>query len=399
MKYSIEDAIKILERGVVDLISKNDLIEKLKQNRPLRIKLGADPSAPDIHLGHVVVLRKLKQFQELGHEITFLIGDFTGMIGDPTGKSKTRIPLTAEQVKENAKSYQEQIFRILDPKKTIIRFNSEWSRPMKFEDVIGLTSRYTLARLLEREDFMKRYQNQQSITITELLYPLVQGYDSVAMETDVELGGTDQLFNLLVGRELQREYGQAPQIVMTVPLLEGLDGKNKMSKSLGNYIAISDSPKDMFGKTMSIPDELIIRYFLLLTDLPTAEIDIIEQGIKAGENPRDHKIRLAKAIVSDFHSPSAAERAYEEFVTIFSKGGLPDDICEITISTADLQKPAVNVLVNILPNTSKSEIRRLISSGAVKINEVKVGEPNDILMLKENDILKIGKRQFFKIKF
>lgn len=398
---NLEETLTLLKHGVVDLVSKNELIEKLKLGRPLKIKLGADPSAPDIHLGHVVVLKKLKQFQDLGHEVIFLIGDFTGMIGDPTGKTKTRIPLTPEQVKKNTETYQKQIFKILDSKKTIIRFNSEWLSLMTFRDVISLTSRYTLARLLEREDFSNRYHNQQSITITELLYPLIQGYDSVCLNADVELGGTDQLFNLLVGRELQKEYGQPSQVVMTLPLLEGLDGKMKMSKSLGNYIGIQDNPKEMFGKAMSLPDEMISRYFYLITDIPTTEIKEMEKDIEKGTNPRDIKIRLAHEIVKIFHDKKSANKAESEFIRIFSQGGLPDNLPELEIKgQGDVTEIKPSDLLQFTGLfKSNSEIRRLVDGGGVKLNDIKLTDSQSMIKFKEGDLLKVGKRNFFRITF
>lgn len=394
----IEESIKILKRGVVDFINEDELIKKLQKNQPLKIKLGADPSAPDIHLGHVVVLKKLKQFQELGHQIIFLIGDFTGMIGDPTGKSKTRIALTREKVLENAQTYKKQIFKILDKEKTKIIFNSEWSSLLTFSDVLELTSKYTLARLLEREDFSTRYLSKQPITITELLYPLIQGFDSVKLQADVELGGTDQLFNLLVGRELQKSYNQEPQVVITMPLLEGLDGKKKMSKSLGNYIGINDSAKDMFGKTMSIPDNLIIPYFSLVTEVPLQKIEEIKEKLEQGDNPRNYKIILAKEIVKEFHSDTEAENCHQEFLRIFSKGGLPDKIPEIILSSKDLETIS---LLNLIKKTqllkSNSEIRRMIESGGVKINDKKIEDFNYMGKIKNKDLLKVGKRNFYKI--
>ena len=329
---AVQEALEIIRRGAEEILIEDSLVEKLKAGRPLRIKAGFDPTAPDLHLGHTVLINKLKQFQDLGHDVLFLIGDFTGMIGDPTGKSATRPPLTPEQVAENAKSYQEQIFKILDPEKTSIMFNSEWMGKMSAADMIQLASRQTVARMLERDDFSKRYGSNQPIAIHEFLYPLVQGYDSVAMKADVELGGTDQKFNLLMGRELQKQEGQDPQVILTMPILEGLDGVQKMSKSLGNYIGVSDAPDDMFGKLMSISDDLMWRYFELLSFRPMSEINEYKQQIEEGKNPRDIKFILGIEIVDRFHGEGAGGQARDAFVARFQKGALPDDIPEVAVS-------------------------------------------------------------------
>jgi tyrosyl-tRNA synthetase len=396
---SVEEQLKILKRGVVEVIPEEELKEKLersiKENKPLRIKLGADPSAPDLHLGHTVPLRKLRQFQDLGHEVYFLIGDFTGMIGDPSGKSSTRKRLTREEVFKNAETYKKQIFKILDPSKTNVVFNSSWCEKMSFADVLDLTSRYTVARMLERDDFAKRYKEGRSISLIEFLYPLIQGYDSVVLKADVEVGGTDQKFNLLVGRELQKEYGQSQQVVMTLPLLEGTDGINKMSKSLGNYIGIAEEPKEMFGKLMSIPDELILKYFELLTDVPIDEIKNYEKRMKAGENPRDFKVLLAKTIVAQYHSRIAAEEAFAEFEKVFKNKGVPDEIQEITIND---KAKIIDILVESKLLSSRSEVRRMLQQDAVYVNGERVKDENFLIFSGNNTIIKVGKRKFLKVK-
>ena len=325
MSQSIETILAELKRGVEDIYSEADLIEKLKENRPLRVKLGADPTAPDIHLGHTVVLNKLRQFQNFGHEVIFLIGDFTATVGDPSGKNATRPPLSREDVLRNAETYKEQIFKILDPQKTRIVFNSEWLGELGTVGMIRLASNYTVARMLERDDFKKRFANQQSIAIHEFIYPLLQGHDSVALEADVELGGTDQTFNLLIGRELQKSAGQKPQVAMTLPLLVGLDGEKKMSKSLGNYIGVTEAPSEMFGKIMSISDELMWDWYNLLSFRPLAEIAQLKADVEAGKNPRDVKILLAKEIIARFHNEDAANAAEQEFINRFQKGAMPDE--------------------------------------------------------------------------
>jgi tyrosyl-tRNA synthetase len=336
VKAEVERQLQIIKRGTIEIIPEKELISKIersvKENKPMNIKLGLDPTAPDIHLGHTVVLQKMRQFQDLGHQVIIIIGDFTGRIGDPTGKSETRKQLTEEQVQANAKTYMEQIFRILDPEKTQMRFNSEWLSPLTFVDVIELSAKYTVARMLERDDFTKRYRTGQAIGIHEFFYPLMQGYDSVALEADVELGGTDQKFNILMGRTLQKEYGQEPQIALFMPILEGLDGVQKMSKSLGNYIGIDEAPNDMFGKTMSITDDLILRYFELATHVSLSDIKKMEEEMEQGANPRDYKIRLAKEIIGMFHSSEAADAAEENFKNVFAKNQIPDDIQEKEIA-------------------------------------------------------------------
>ncbi|MBW5389769.1 tyrosine--tRNA ligase, partial [Brachyspira hampsonii] len=357
-------------------------------------KAGFDPTAPDIHLGHTVLLRKMRHFQLLGHKVIFLIGDFTGRIGDPSGKTKTRPRLTLEDVLRNAETYKQQVFKILDPEKTIVEFNSKWLEKMSFADVLGLTSRYTVAQMIERDDFSKRYKNGQPISIMEFLYPLAQGYDSVALECDVELGGNDQKFNLLVGRTLMKEYGLSPQAVITVPLLEGLDGVEKMSKSLGNYIGIYDSPKDMYGKAMSIPDSLISKYMELLTDIPIDDIKNYVKAMENGENPRNIKGILAKEIVKIYHGESEALNAEEEFKRIFSSKGLPDEIEEVIIYKDD---NILNVLSICMSSESKSNLKRLVSQGSVALDNEKINDIN--FLISKEGILKVGKRNFFKIKF
>jgi tyrosyl-tRNA synthetase len=396
--HSLEEQIKIISRGAVEIIPEEKLIEKLKKsialNKPLKIKFGADPSAPDIHLGHTVPLRKLRQFQELGHEIYFLIGDFTGMIGDPTGKSQTRKRLTREEVLANAESYKTQIFKILDPEKTKVVFNSTWCSKMNFGDVLDLTARYTVARLLEREDFSNRYRDGKPISMIEFMYPLIQGYDSVVLEADVEIGGTDQKFNLLVGRDLQGEYGQEEQIVLTLPLLEGTDGVNKMSKSLGNYIGISEEPSQIFGKLMSIPDNMIIKYFELLTDIPMEDINRFDAEMKGGRNPRDIKVTLALAIVGEYYSKEDADRSFAEFERIFKDKGIPDEIREFPL---DVKMTLMDVLIKSETLASKSEVRRLLAQNAVSIEGLKQNDENIILSTGETKIIKVGKRKFLKV--
>lgn len=369
MAQSIETTLAELKRGVENIYSEEDLIEKLKENRPLRIKLGADPTAPDIHLGHTVVLNKLRQFQQLGHEVIFLIGDFTGMVGDPSGKNSTRPPLTREDVLRNAETYKQQLFKILDPNKTRVVFNSEWLGKLGTEGMIRLASNYTVARMLERDDFKKRFTNNQSIAIHEFIYPLLQGHDSVALEADVELGGTDQTFNLLVGRELQKSAGQKPQVAMTLPLLVGLDGEKKMSKSLGNYIGVTDAPSDMFGKVMSISDELMWDWYNLLSFRPLDEIAQLKANVAEGKNPRDVKILLAKELIARFHDQAAADSAEQEFINRFQKGAIPDEMPEFTfegeIGLATLLKEAGLV-------ASTSEAIRSAQQGGVKIDGEKI---------------------------
>src|SRR5712692_836387 len=362
---TLDEQLAFLAKGAVDLIEKNDLKAKLQRGKPLTIKVGFDPTAPDIHLGHTVVMRKMKHFQQLGHRVIFLIGDFTGMIGDPTGKKATRPPLTNEQILQNAETYKQQVFKILDPQKTEVRFNSEWLRALGAEGMIRLAAKYTLARILERDDFRKRFDAHQPIAIHELLYPLAQGYDSVALKCDVEMGGTDQLFNLLVGRDLMREYGQEPQVVITMPLLEGLDGIEKMSKSLGNYIGINEEPQSMFGKVMSISDEMMWKYYLLCTDLTPAQVE----EIKANSHPMEAKRRLAKIIISDFHSAEAADEAEREFNRVFSSGEVPADIEEKTFPASDEPQLLSKVITSAGLAESNKDAQRLIAQGGVLVDD------------------------------
>lgn len=391
------DLMQELVRGAEEVLVEAELVEKLKKGKPLRVKAGFDPTAPDLHLGHTVLINKMRQFQEAGHHILFLIGDFTGMIGDPTGKSATRPPLTVEQVRQNALTYQEQIFKILDPDRTEIVFNSTWMNELGSAGLIQLSARYTVARMLERDDFSKRYKSGQSIAIHEFLYPLVQGYDSVALQADVELGGTDQKFNLLVGRELQRQYGQEQQIVMTMPLLEGLDGVNKMSKSLGNYIGITDKPGDMFGKIMSISDDLMWRYFELLSFRPLTEIERFKHDVGQGANPRDLKFLLAEEIIERFHDRDAAIGARDEFIARFQKGVMPDDIPEVALVTGDEGMPIANLLKQAGLVGSTSDAMRMIKQGAVKIDGNKVEDRSLLIEKGISAVFQVGKRKFAKV--
>lgn len=394
------EQLKIIKRGVVEIIQEDELLEKLKESfikgKPLRVKAGFDPTAPDLHLGHTVLLNKMRQFQQLGHEVVFLIGDFTGMIGDPTGKSETRKALTKEEVMKNAETYKEQVFKILDPHKTIIDFNSRWLEPLTGKDMIFLAAKYTVARMLERDDFAKRYESGKPIGIHEFMYPLLQGYDSVALKADIELGGTDQKFNLLVGRDLQREYGIRPQTVITLPLLEGLDGVNKMSKSLGNYVGITESPKEIFGKLMSISDELMLRYYELLSELGLEDLERLKEDIKSGKkHPLEAKKELAMEMVRRFHSEEDAIRARREFEEVFSKHGLPEDMPEYLLEG---ERSLVDILYEASIVSSKSEGKRLIQQRAVEINGEKVLDINYKLDLDGEKIVKVGKRKFLKIK-
>jgi tyrosyl-tRNA synthetase len=369
-----EDVLELLKRGTEEILLEAQLVKKLAEGRPLRIKVGFDPTAPDLHLGHTVLINKLKKFQDLGHEILFLIGDFTGMIGDPTGKNATRKALTKEQVIENAKSYQEQVFKILDPEKTKVVFNSEWMDKMTPAEFVQLTAKHTVARMLERDDFSKRYKSGQSIAIHEFLYPLIQGYDSVAMKSDLELGGTDQKFNLLVGRQLQEAYGQVPQVVMTMPILEGLDGVQKMSKSLNNYIGISDAPNEMFGKIMSISDDLMWRYFELLSFRPMDEVNAWHQECKDGANPRNYKVKLAQEIIARFHDQAAAVKALEDFEAQFKRGAIPDDINEVELTAIDNGYAIALLLKDAGLTSGTSDSNRMIKQGAVKIDGEKISD-------------------------
>ncbi|NLT20668.1 MAG: tyrosine--tRNA ligase [Syntrophomonadaceae bacterium] len=391
--------MSLINRGVAEIVPEPELINKLKRsikdNKPLRIKLGLDPTAPDIHLGHTVVLNKLRQFQDLGHEVHLIIGDFTGRIGDPSGKSETRKQLTEEQVMANAATYQEQIFKVLDKEKTVVYFNSEWLMKLNLVDVLGLAGKYTVARMLERDDFSKRYQEGLPIGIHEFMYPLMQGYDSVVLKADVELGGTDQKFNLLVGRNLQKEYGMEPQIALMMPILEGTDGVQKMSKSLGNYIGINEEPYEMFGKTMSITDDLICRYFELVTRVNMQEIKTMQDNMANGSlNPRDAKIRLAKEIITIYHGSEAARQAEEKFKLVFSQGNIPDDIDEIIVEENEIWLPRFLHENNMVSSTSDG--RRMLEQGAVKVNGVKQVEEN--LQVEDGQVVQVGKRKFIKIR-
>lgn len=390
------------ERGCAEIIGRENLLEKLKTGRTLKIKYGADPSAPDLHLGHTVVLRKLREFQEMGHVVQFLIGDFTAMIGDPTGRSLTRPPLLPEQIQENARTYQEQVFKILIPAQTEVVFNSTWCRPLAFADVIRLAARYTVARVLERDDFEKRFREGRPIGLHELLYPLIQGYDSVILKSDVELCGTDQIFNCLVARALQEDFGQVPETIVAMPLLEGLDGVQKMSKSLGNYIGVTESPKEMFGKLMSLPDALMMKYFDLLTDLPGPELDSLRQGLAQGSlHPRQAKVRLARQLVGQFHSASAAETAALEFDRIFKDHGLPEEIPEFEIALEKIRDGKIGLLKLLLESglvESRAEAERMVKQGAVQINQVRISDHRQEVALHEGEIIQVGKRKFKRLR-
>ncbi|PLV56614.1 tyrosine--tRNA ligase [Thermotoga sp. SG1] len=390
-----EEQVKILKRNVVDLVSEEELLDRIKRKGKLRVKLGVDPSRPDLHLGHAVVLRKLREFQDLGHTVVLIIGDFTARIGDPSGRNETRPMLTKEEVIENAKTYQEQAFKILDPERTELRFNGEWLDRMTFADVIVLASKYTVARMLERDDFAKRFKEGIPITISEFLYPLAQAYDSVAIQADVELGGTDQLFNLLVGRKIQEEYGQEPQIVMTMPIIEGTDGKLKMSKSYGNYIAFNDSPEDMYGKLMSIPDELIIKYMRLLTDIPEEQVEDYERRMKEGKiNPRDVKMVLAYEITRFFHGEENAKKAQDHFVKVFQRKELPDEMPVVELSQ---EMNIVDLLMKIGVVSSRSEAKRLISQGGVYLDGKRVEDIKFTVKPDGERVLRVGKKKFYRI--
>lgn len=391
-----EDQLKIIQEDSVDLITPEDFLSKIRKKGQLKVKLGVDPSRPDLHLGHAVVLRKLRQFQELGHIVYLIIGDFTARIGDPSGRSKTRPLLSEDEVQENSKTYVEQAFRILHPDKTVVKFNSEWLSKLSFADIINLSSRYTVARMLERDDFNKRLKENQPISISEFLYPLAQAYDSIVIEADVELGGTDQLFNLLVGRKLQEEFGQSPQVVLTMPLIEGTDGNLKMSKSYDNYIAFNDSPRDVFGKVMSIPDHLIIKYMKYLTDIPKDKIKDIENQMKSGEvNPRDVKMVLAEEIVTILYNREEAEKAKQNFVSIFQKREMPEDLPEIQVKTGET---ILDIVSKTKVYNSNSEIKRAIMQGAIRINDEKIKDFKDIVDCEDGAILRVGKKSYFKIK-
>lgn len=394
---SIEQQLEIIQRGTDEILVEKELIAKLNERRPLRIKAGFDPTAPDLHLGHTVLINKLRQFQDLGHEVMFLIGDFTGMIGDPTGKSVTRPPLTQTDVENNAVSYQTQIFKILDKEKTQILFNSQWMAQMSSAEMIKLAARSTVARMLERDDFSKRYKSGQSIAIHEFLYPLIQGYDSVVMKADIELGGTDQKFNLLMGRQLQEQHGQRPQCVLTLPILEGLDGVQKMSKSLNNYIGINDAPNDMFGKIMSISDALMWRYFELLSFRPMVEIEGFRQEIDQGKNPRDVKFLLAEEVIARFHSVQAATSARQSFIAQFAKNKIPDNIPELNFDASDEGYPIANLLKDAGLCSSTSDAMRMIQQGAVKIDGEKIADKSIRIQSGTEAVFQVGKRKFAKL--
>jgi tyrosyl-tRNA synthetase len=389
----IEEALRIIKRGCHELLLEEELRAKLGEGRPLRVKAGFDPTAPDLHLGHTVLLNKLRQLQDLGHEAIFLIGDFTGMIGDPSGRNATRPPLSRDQVLENARTYERQIFKILDPEKTLVVFNSSWMGEMRAADMVALASSYTVARMLEREDFHKRYSAGQPIALHEFLYPLIQGYDSVALRADMELGGTDQKFNLLVGRELQKHYGQPPQVVLTMPILEGLDGVQKMSKSLNNYIGIDEPPGEMFGKLMSISDELMWRYIELLSFEPLSVIEQWKREVAEGRNPRDIKVRFAQEIVARFHDRAAAAKALADFEARFRYHALPEDMPEVTVPAGDI----AHVLKQAGLTASTSEALRMIEQGGVRVNGEKVSDKKLALPAGERLVIQVGKRRFARV--
>ena len=394
---SIEDALDVIKRGCDELLVEAELIEKLKSGKPLRVKAGFDPTAPDLHLGHTVLLNKMRQLQDLGHQAVFLIGDFTGMIGDPTGKNATRPPLSPEQVELNARTYQAQVFKILDPEKTEVEFNSRWMGGMSAADMIKLAATHTVARMLERDDFSKRYSGNQPIAIHEFLYPLIQGYDSVALEADLELGGTDQKFNLLMGRELQKHSGQKPQCILTMPLLEGLDGVNKMSKSLGNYVGITEAPGEQFGKLMSISDDLMWRYIELLSFEPLAVIRRWRQEVEEGRNPRDIKVTFAQEIVARFHDRGAAEAALADFEARFRQGAIPDDLAEFMFEAPEAGLPITQLLkqAGLVPSTS--EAMRSIAGGGVKMDGERIGDKGLLVPKGVSVVIQVGKRRFARV--
>ncbi|MBI2306753.1 MAG: tyrosine--tRNA ligase [Rhodocyclales bacterium] len=396
---ALEESLDLIKRGADELLIEAELVEKLKTGRPLRVKAGFDPTAPDLHLGHTVLINKLRHFQDLGHHVMFLIGDFTGMIGDPTGKNTTRPPLSREQILENARTYQEQVFKILDPERTEICFNSTWFEPIGAAGMIKLAALHTVARMLERDDFSKRYANGQPIAIHEFLYPLCQGYDSVAMRADVELGGTDQKFNLLVGRELQKHYGQSPQCVLMMPLLEGLDGVNKMSKSLGNYVGINEPAREIFGKLMSVSDVLMWRYYDLLSFRGSAEIAKLRQEVADGRNPRDVKVLLAQELVARFHDQRAAEDALADFEARFRQGVIPDDIPDFVVQLQGVAPTIVQVLKLSGLTASTSEAMRMIEQGGVKVDGVKIEDKGLVLAVAKPLVLQVGKRKFVRVEF
>ena len=394
----VTEALLEIRRGAEEILVETELIERLENGKSLRVKVGFDPTAPDLHLGHTVLINKMRQFQDLGHEIIFLIGDFTGMIGDPSGKNATRPALSREEIDQNALTYKEQVFKILDPDKTIVDFNSRWGSELGAEGMIRLASRYTVARMLERDDFSTRYRDGQPIAVHEFLYPLMQGYDSVALKADVELGGTDQKFNLLVGRELQKQYGLEPQIVLTMPLLEGLDGVQKMSKSLGNTVGITEPPVEMYGKLMSISDELMWRYFELLSFRPLADIRRLQEEVTAGVNPRDVKYQLAHEIVERFHSASDAEKAHQSFVNQFQHGEIPDEIAKVDIDNQGNDMPVANVIKSAGLAGSTSEVYRLMAQGAVRIDGERVDDRKLTIKTGVSALFQVGKRRFARIR-
>lgn len=394
----LAEVLDLIKRGSEELLVESELVEKLKRGKPLRVKAGFDPTAPDLHLGHTVLINKLRQFQDLGHEVLFLIGDFTGMIGDPTGKNVTRKPLTRDEVIENARTYEQQIFKILDPEKTLVMFNSSWMGAMSAADLVQLAAKSTVARMLERDDFQKRYKGGQPIAIHEFLYPLVQGYDSVAMKADVELGGTDQKFNLLVGRELQRHYGQEQQVVLTMPLLEGLDGVQKMSKSLNNYIGIDEHPNEMFGKLMSISDELMWRYFELLSFRGLSDIATLKKRVEEGANPRDVKFELAEEIIARFHDEQSARQAQQDFVARFQKGAMPDEMDEVELNQEGQAMSIAALLKEAGLTSSTSDSFRMIKQGAVKVDGEKVTDKSHEVVSGSEHVYQVGKRRFARVK-
>jgi len=394
---SIEQALAQIRRGAEEILTDDALRRKLKPGKALRIKAGFDPTAPDLHIGHTVLVNKLRQFQELGHEVLFLIGDFTGMIGDPTGKNVTRKPLSREEVRANAQTYEQQIFRILDPARTSVVFNSSWMGSMQAADLVSLAAKHTVARMLERDDFARRYRGGEAIAIHEFLYPLVQGYDSVALRADVELGGTDQKFNLLVGRQLQESYGQEPQVVITMPLLEGLDGVQKMSKSLGNYIGITDPPEEMFGKVMSISDDLMWRYLELLSFRPLDEIEAWRRAVVEGANPRDVKLHLGEELVERFHGAAAARRAREAFIARFQRGVLPEDVPEVVVYADADGLPIANLLKDAALAPSTSEGLRLIKQGAVRLDGERLEDPRRRCEIGSRQLVQVGKRRLARV--
>ncbi|MFZ0788561.1 MAG: tyrosine--tRNA ligase [Chromatiaceae bacterium] len=395
----VESALALIQRGTEEILLEGSLRKKLGSGRSLRIKAGFDPTAPDLHLGHTVLINKLRQFQDLGHQVLFLIGDFTGMIGDPTGKSATRKPLSREEIEANAATYRDQVFRILDAEKTEVVFNSRWMAQLGAAGLVQLAAQHTVARMLERDDFSKRYKSGQPIAIHEFLYPLIQGYDSVVLRADVELGGTDQKFNLLVGRQLQESYGQEPQVVITLPILEGLDGVQKMSKSLGNYIGITDAPEDMFGKIMSLSDDLMWRYFELLSTRSLADIDAWRASVVEGANPRDIKFELALELVGRFHSRSAAKGAQEAFIARFQRGAIPESIAELTLKAANgAGIPIANLLKEAGLVQSTSEALRMVDQGGVRVDGERIGDPRQHCIVGSSHVYQVGKRRFARVR-